>query len=163
MKQIKLFVMDVDGTMTDGKIYMGENGELFKAFCIKDGYGVHELLPNNGIKTAIMTGRESYIVDNRARELEIDYVLQGIKDKAMELHKLAKKVDVTFEEIAYIGDDEIDIPAIQISGVSACPHDASGSVKRIVDYVCVNCAGNGAVREFAEYIVSRNNEMKEGK
>lgn len=151
--QVKVFIMDVDGTMTDGKIYMGAGGELMKAFDVKDGYGIHKLLPSFGVKTVIMTGRKSEIVDDRAKELEIDLVLQGIEDKKLALQDIIQLYDCQLQEIAYIGDDENDLPAMQVCGASGCPGDAVGTVRGTADYVCERSGGDGAVREFAEWLI----------
>lgn len=149
---IKAFVMDVDGTLTDGKIYMAASGELMKAFDIKDGYGVHEILPAHHVKTVIMTGRESEIVRNRAKELQIDYVLQNVKDKKNCLLELAKTLNLQLEEFAYIGDDMIDLEPMCCCGICACPADAVEEVRSAVHYVCVKKGGEGAVREFIEWL-----------
>lgn len=151
---IKVFVTDVDGTLTDGKIYMSAEGEIMKAFNIKDGYGIHELLPMHGVKTVIMTGRSSEIVKNRAEELAVDIVIQGIKDKKAALIEIAKSHGWKMEEIAFIGDDMIDLPAMKISGVCGCPADAFDKVKQEADYITSVVAGEGAVREFAEWLIS---------
>lgn len=152
MKKIKVFIMDVDGTMTDGKIYMGAAGELFKAFDIKDGYGIHEILPQKGIKTVILTGRTSEIVLNRAEELEVNIVLQNVKDKQKAILDLSEKLRCETEEMAYIGDDMIDISAMNVCGVSACPNDATEDVKKVCQYICRKSGGEGAVREFIEWL-----------
>ena len=101
--KIKLLVMDVDGTLTDGKIYMGENGEVMKAFDIKDGYGINEILPKLGIIPVIITGRTSKIVENRARELHITELYQGKHDKLDTMLEVMKKYHCTKENAAYIG------------------------------------------------------------
>lgn len=154
--KIKLVVMDVDGTLTDGKIYMGAEGELFKAFDIKDGYGVHELLPAYGIKSAILTGRKSDIVLNRAKELEIDYILQNIKEKGDAIRDLAIEAGCLLEEIAYIGDDIIDIAAMKLCGLKACPCDAVNEVQSICDFISDKKGGEGAVRDFIEWLIKAN-------
>ena len=154
MKRIKVFVMDVDGTMTDGKIYMGSIGELFKAFDIKDGYGIHEILPRYHVKTVIITGRTSQIVDNRAKELEIDYVLQNVKDKKRAIVDLANEIGCSLDEIAYIGDDIIDLEPMELCGVSGCPADAARDIKSIADHISDKCGGYGAVRDFIEWLVA---------
>ncbi len=151
---IKVFVMDVDGTMTDGKIYMGKHGEEFKAFNIKDGYGIHEILPGFSIKTAILTGRKSDIVDNRAKELEIDYVLQNVKDKKAAILDLAVELGCELSQVAYIGDDIIDIGAMQLCGLKGCPADATFEVKSICDFISEKNGGDGAVRDFIEWLVN---------
>ena len=154
--KIKLFVMDVDGTMTDGKIYMGNNGELFKAFNIKDGYGIHEILPKHGVKTAILTGRCSAIVENRAKELEINDVIQNAKNKIVSLKKLVGKYGISFAEVAYIGDDIIDLAPMELCGVKGCPADAAKEIKNKADYICLTEGGAGAVREFIDWLVEKN-------
>jgi len=156
MKFIKLLVMDVDGTMTDGKINMGSSGEVFKSFDIKDGYGIHEILPVNGIKSAIITGRVSKIVENRALELEIDYICQGVKDKKKKLYEIMEENSISLEEVAYIGDDLIDRQCMEICGLAGCPADAVKEVKEISAFISRYIGGRGAVREFIEWVVEKN-------
>lgn len=148
MGKIKLLFMDVDGTLTDGKIYMGENGEVMKAFDIKDGYGINEILPKLGIVPVIITGRTSKIVENRARELHITELYQGKHDKLDTMLDVMKKYSCTKENCAYIGDDVLDITCMEQCAIAACPADAVQEVKEICQYVCENVAGRGAVREF---------------
>lgn len=151
--KIKVFIMDVDGTLTDGKIYMGSDGELFKAFDIKDGYGVHEILPAHGVKTVIITGRKSKIVETRARELEIDFVYQSVKDKAKLLEEICEKINCSENELAYIGDDIIDIAPMIHCGSKGCPKNAAKDVVNICDFVSTKNGGEGAVREYIEWLV----------
>lgn len=150
--KIKLLVMDVDGTLTDGKIYMSANGEAFKAFNIKDGYTIYTLA-KIGIIPVIITGRESQIVANRADELKITELHQGVSDKLTRLTEIAEKYKVTMDEIAYIGDDYNDIDCIKACGFSGCPQDAEEDIKPLVDYVCHKKAGEGALREFVKEIL----------
>ena len=146
--KIKLLVMDVDGTLTDGKIYMGENGEVMKAFNVKDGYAIAHMLPEMEIIPVIITGRKSKIVENRAKELGIIELYQGVGDKLAQLKKVAEKYNAAPEEIAYIGDDLNDLACIEYCGLTACPADAVEEVKQKVTYVCNKNGGEGAVREF---------------
>ena len=155
-KKIKLFVMDVDGTLTDGKINMGPEGELFKSFNIRDGYGINEMLPAHGIVPAIITGRTSTIVENRAKELHVKELYQGRHDKLNTLKELMQKYDCQKENVAYIGDDILDIVCMKECGVIGCPSDACQQVKDIAQYICTNKGGDGAVREFIEYVISQN-------
>lgn len=148
MSKIKLLVMDVDGTLTDGKIYMGNNGEVMKAFDVKDGCGIKDILPTLGIVPVIITGRKSKIVENRAKEIGITELHQGVRDKLAVLKNVAEKYNVSPDEIAYIGDDLNDLECIEYCGVTACPADAVDGVKRKVTYVCKKNSGEGAVREF---------------
>ena len=148
MKSIRLLVMDVDGTLTDGRIYMGPEGEAMKAFDVKDGYGIAHMLPGLGIVPVIITGRRSRIVENRARELGITELHQGVGDKLAELERIAADYGVSRDEIAYIGDDENDIDCMEYAGVSGAPADAEACAIAAADYVCRHDGGRGAVREF---------------
>ena len=142
--------MDVDGTLTDGKIYMGPDGEMMKAFDVKDGYAIVHMLPEMDIVPVIITGRESKIVANRAEELGVTELYQGVSNKLAQLKKVAEKYNVTSEEIAYIGDDLNDLECIEYCGFSACPADAVEEVKDKCDFVCKTIAGKGAVRELID-------------
>ena len=150
---IKLLVMDVDGTLTDGKINMGPDGEVFKAFDIKDGYAINEMLPAHGIVPAIITGRTSRIVENRARELHITELYQGKHEKLDTLKQLMAKHGCSRENVAYIGDDILDIECMRECGVVGCPADSCRQVKEIAHYVCNRNGGDGAVREFIEFLL----------
>ena len=154
--------MDVDGTLTDGKVYMGNNGELFKAFDIKDGYGIKEILPKIDIIPVIITARESRILEYRCRELDIVELHQGEREKLCCLQRVL--VDwsekdgrqYTLRNVAYIGDDILDLQCMELvkaqGGFTACPADAARQVKDATDYICGFDGGNGAVREFIEYL-----------
>lgn len=150
---MKMLVMDVDGTLTDGHIYMGPNGEAMKAFDCKDGYAINQMLPQMGITPVIITGRDSEILANRARELHIAELHQGIADKLPLLKQIAEKHGVQPEEIAYIGDDLNDLECMGFCGLTACPRDAVTGILSIVDYVCKRDGGRGAVRDFVEYMI----------
>ena len=150
---IKLFVMDVDGTMTDGTIYIGSTGEMMKSFDVKDGYAIYHMLPTHGIIPVIITGRSSQIVATRAKELKITELHQGISDKLAVLASVAAKYNATPAQIAYIGDDLNDIDAMSYCGYSACPADAVDAVRKAAKYVCKANGGRGAVREFIEYLL----------
>lgn len=153
---VKLFVMDVDGTLTDGRINMGPDGELFKSFNIKDGYGINEMLPAHGIVPAIITGRTSQIVANRARELHITELYQGKHDKLDTLRALMAKYECSRDNVAYIGDDILDIVCMRECGVVGCPADACPEVKELAQFVSSLKGGEGAVREFVEYVIRHN-------
>lgn len=166
MSKIKLLVMDVDGTLTDGKIYISENGELFKSFDIKDGCGIHDLLPEANIVPMVITARKSLIVENRCKELGITHVYQGCRNKAKRLCEIAEQLDLvpdengTYNDIAYIGDDIIDLPCMRRCGVVGCPSDASVKVKEVAQFVSTRKGGEGAVREFIEWLISSNGESE---
>ena len=153
---IKLIVLDVDGTLTDGKIYMGNDGEVFKAFDIKDGCAIHDILPKLGIIPVVITARKSKIVLNRCNELGITECYQGYRDKLKKMREIASKYNINPDEnyvylqIAYMGDDIIDIPCMLHCGIVACPFDAAKEVKKISDFISDFKGGNGALREFVE-------------
>ena len=156
-KRIRCLVMDVDGTLTDGKIYMGANGEMMKAFDIKDGYGIHDILLPNGIIPIIITGRCSEIVERRCKELGISEIHQGVKDKENVLNSCCSRLGVTLQECAYIGDDLNDLPCMRLikekEGIVGCPADAIKEVQSIADFQSQYNGGHGAVREFIEWIM----------
>lgn len=147
---IKYLIMDVDGTLTDGKIYMSDDGEIMKAFNIKDGYVIAHIR-QYGIEPIILTGRKSKIVENRAAELGITQVIQGVQDKATYLRQFTETV-AEKEELAYIGDDLNDYEAMQLCGTVGCPADAVKEVKKISEFVATCRGGEGAVREFVDYL-----------
>ena len=153
--KIKMLVMDVDGTLTDGCIYMGPNGEAMKAFNCQDGYAIAQMLPDLGITPVIITGRSSAIVANRAAELKIAHLYQGVADKLPKLQEIAQKLGVNREEIAYIGDDLNDLECMQYCGFSACPADAVPEIIHTVHYVCKRGGGRGAVREVVNYLCGK--------
>lgn len=167
---IKFLVMDVDGTLTDGKIYMGEMGEAFKAFDIKDGCGIHDILPMYDIVPVIITARTSKILVNRCKELKITELHQGVRDKIARLEQIlevwSQKEGICYglRDVAYIGDDILDMqcmePIREQGGIVGCPADAAVSVKEIADFVSNRAGGNGAVREFIEYIVRENKNWR---
>lgn len=146
--------MDVDGTMTDGHIYISASGEIMKAFDVKDGYAIYHMLPKHGIVPVIITGRRSEIVATRARELKIAELHQGVSDKLAVLKEIAAKYGASPEEIAYIGDDLNDLDAMTYCGYTACPADAVDEVLQTVNYVCKQNGGRGAVREFVTHLLA---------
>lgn len=154
---IKYLIMDVDGTLTDGKIIMGENGELGKNFDVKDGYGIHEILPEHRVIPVIFTGRRSAIVENRCKELGICEVYQNIRNKAVQLKIFLSEKGVSEKDIAYIGDDLNDLEVMQAvkdgGGLIGCPNDAVCEVKEIADFISAKDGGCGAVREFICYLI----------
>ena len=155
MKNTKYLLMDVDGTLTDGKIYMGNEGELCKAFNIKDGCGIHDIAIPCGIIPIIITGRTSGILKNRCKEIGITRLYQGVSDKFEKLNQIME--NNSYKEVAYIGDDINDLSCMQEikngGGLVGCPADAVDEVKNIADFVSNKNGGDGAVREFIEWLV----------
>lgn len=152
MAKVRMLVMDVDGTLTDGHIYVGAEGEMMKAFHVQDGYAIAHILPELGITPVIITGRSSKIVEKRAAELKITHLHQGVADKLAKLKEIASELGVFAEEIAYIGDDVNDLDCIRYCGYTACPADAVPEVLKAVQYVCKRNGGRGAVREFIDVL-----------
>lgn len=158
LKKVELFVTDVDGTLTDGGMYYSANGEELKRFSTRDGMGF-TLLHQAGIQTAILTSENSKIVEARADKLKIKNVFINSQNKVDDLLLLAEKLSISLENIAYIGDDVNDIEVMRLAGISACPCDAVSSIKNISGYVCKNKGGYGAVREFADLVLSAQNKL----
>ena len=152
MKRIRLLVLDVDGVLTDGGIYIGADGEAMKRFDIKDGMGI-ALWHRAGGLTAILTGRSSRIVENRAKELHISVVRQGCADKRVAYEELKAELKISDDEIAYIGDDIIDLPVMNEVGLSIAVADAVPEVHDAARMVTKHAGGHGAVREAIEHIL----------
>lgn len=164
---IKFLVMDVDGTLTDGKIYMGQNGESVKAFNIKDGAGITLILPKQGIIPVIITARESKILEKRCKELNIAEFHQGSKDKLKTLNTILAKYGAGLDSVAYAGDDLPDIPCMEevkkAGGAVMCPSDAIAEIKSIADYISGFKAGEGAIRDCINYLIQKKSMNTEEK
>lgn len=155
--------MDVDGTLTDGKVYMGNDGECFKAFDIKDGYAIRNMLPSHNIIPVIITARTSKIVENRCKELDISECHQNAMKKFDTLMQILSKYSVkdskeyNLSHVAYIGDDLLDMqcmaPVKEAGGLVGCPSNAVKQVRDIADFVSDAKGGDGAVREFVEWML----------
>lgn len=156
INRIKLVAMDCDGVLTDGGMYYSDDGTELKKFNTRDGMGI-SLLHQIGIKTAIITGEDIALVKRRADKLKIDYVYMGIKDKLAVIQDIIGKENITLEEVAYIGDDINDLPAMREVGVKFSVNDAMDTVKSEADYVSPLNGGRGAVREIAELIILSKN------
>jgi len=156
--RIRLLALDVDGTLTDGTLFIGAQGETMKGFNVRDGFGL-TLLEEAGIIRAIVTGRSSAIVERRAAELGIGIVLQGVRDKAQALAGLARDAGLSLDEVAYMGDDWPDLPALRVAGLAAAPADATAPVRASAHWVSRCRAGHGAVRELAEWLLEARGEL----
>jgi len=152
-KNIQLLALDVDGVMTDGKIYFSAQGDELKAFSILDGQGIKTLI-NNNIQVAIITGRTSPLTARRARDLGIEHILQGREDKKVALQELSNELEISFDNIAYVGDDLPDLSAIIHSGLGITVPNAHYFVKENADYCTSVTGGLGAVREVCDLILS---------
>ena len=157
-KCIRLLALDVDGVLTDGRIYYGAGQEELKAFHIKDGLGI-KLLQRGGITVAIITGRSSAMVDRRAAELGIEHVVQGREDKLTALKELCAQLDIALSECAYMGDDLPDLSAIAAAGLGLTVADANLSVASEANWQSERCGGDGAVREACDFILSSRGSL----
>lgn len=153
---IRILFMDVDGTLTDGTINMGPNGEMFKSFNAKDGYGIKCILSKYNILPVIVTGRESQILKNRCNEIDIHELVQNSNDKVADCEHVLSKYGYSWNDAAFIGDDLNDFEAMKMCAVRGCPKDAVRGIKEISDYITETNGGAGAVREFIEWIVEKN-------
>jgi len=152
LKQIELLLLDVDGVMTDGRIIWDAHGVETKAFNVKDGHGI-KLVQRAGVQVGIITGRTSPVVDLRARELGIDILYQGALKKLDSYQDIKQRTGLEDHQIAYMGDDVIDVPVLRRVGFSAAPADALPEVAALVDYVARCKGGCGAVRELCDLLL----------
>jgi len=159
-EKIRWFIMDVDGVLTDGGIIYDGNGKELKKFCVKDGMGI-TLLHNAGIKTAILTSRISPMVEKRAKELGIDEVIQGAKNKLELYEKLKKKYSIDDDQILYIGDDFPDLNVLKQVGFPVCVKDSPEEIKNVCIYITKNEGGKGAVREVCELLLKLQGKYEE--
>lgn len=157
--QIKLVIFDVDGVLTDGSIFIGDGGEEYKAFYARDGLGMSMLL-RSGIKIAIITGRTSQVVVHRMRALGIEYVFQGQIKKIIAFDELRRKLDLSALEIAYVGDDIIDLPVMRQVGLAIAVADAHPLVIQHSHWQTTANAGRGAAREVCELIMLAQNKLQ---
>ena len=158
-KNIKAFVSDVDGVMTDGSITLDEDGKEYKTFNAKDGQGI-VTLKNAGYVTAIITARQNGTVQHRFEKLGVTKIYQGQKDKRQAFASLLKEFKLNTKEIAYIGDDLPDICILEQVAIAACPDDAVDEVKKVCNYICKKGGGKGAVRELCDFIYKYGNFEK---
>jgi 3-deoxy-D-manno-octulosonate 8-phosphate phosphatase (KDO 8-P phosphatase) len=159
LTKIKMILMDVDGVMTDGKIVFTSAGEELKEFNIKDGMAI-TMAHMTDLKTGIITGRESQIVQRRAEELKYDVIVQGTTNKIEQYGKIKKQFDLSDEQICYIGDDLPDMAILKKAGFSVTVADAVEDVKNICDFTTICKGGEGAVRETIEKILEAQGKLQ---
>ena len=150
--RVRLVVLDVDGVLTDGRLYFGADGEALKVFDVRDGHGVR-LLREAGLGVALLSSRASPIVARRASELDIAPVLQGERDKLAGLNRLLASTGVAAADCAYMGDDWPDLPVLAQVGFAAAVADAAPEVRRAAHWIAPAAGGRGAVRALAEYVL----------
>ncbi len=159
-KKIKLIAMDIDGVLTPGDIVIMESGEEVKSWSAKDRFGIFATRNAGGIKFAWISGRKSGQVEERAKELKIDAVYLGSLGKLPAFNDILKRFKLTGSEIAYIGDDIVDVPLLKRAGLSVCPDDAVDDVKKVVDYITRAKGGQGVLREVIEIVFKAQGRWK---
>lgn len=157
MDKINAIFLDVDGTLTDGRVYLDNGKNEFKSFDVKDGLMVVSTL-ELGYDIIIMTGRQSEVVARRAEELGIKEFYQGVRDKKSAMEKLMEKKGISYENLAYLGDDLNDLAVMKSSAFAACPADAVEEVKEVSDFVSNYKGGSGAVREILTYLLKERGD-----
>ena len=158
-KNIKLVIFDVDGVLTDGSLYVTENGEEIKAFNSRDGHGL-KMLQNSGVMVAIITGRTSNIVAHRMKELGIEHVYQGARNKYPAFVELLQKLGISAEQTAYVGDDVVDLPVMSHVGFAIAVQDAHDFVKQHAHWQTLKCGGKGAARDVCELIMDAQGNLQ---
>ncbi len=151
-KKIKLIAFDVDGVLTDGKISYSSSGEEIKSFNVRDGHAI-KMAARAGLTVAVITGRESPIVQRRCQELGIELLYQGIKDKQLSLGDIMERTGFAASEITFMGDDIVDLPVMMLVGLGCSPSDAAEEVRERSDLVTRAPGGNGAARELVLIIL----------
>ncbi len=151
-RNIKLLILDIDGVMTDGSIILDNEDNEFKAFHVRDGHGI-KMLVGAGVQVAIISGRQSKVVERRARELGITEVYQRCHAKTVAFDHIAQKYGLADREVAYVGDDIVDIPILNRAGLSIAVGDATEETKKSADMITRNFGGRGAVREVTDFLL----------
>jgi len=157
LKKVKLLILDVDGVLTDGRIVFDANGVESKFFNVKDGHGI-KMVQRLGVEVAIISGRASQVVTNRAEELGITRVVQKAIDKLTPYRQMLEECGLSDDEVAFMGDDVIDIPVLRRAGFAAAPADAVAEVLPFVHFVAKNGGGWGAVREVCDLLIKAKGE-----
>lgn len=159
-ENITHFIIDVDGTLTDGGIYYDENGNEYKKFNTKDAVAFWAAQAV-GIEPIIITGRKSKALERRAKDLNVKYLFQGVNDKTKKIVELMAELNFSKDNLGYIGDDLNDYPAmLAFAGFIACPYDACDEIKEISHYIAKKAGGYGAVREIMIYLIKRQNKWE---
>lgn len=160
LSKIRLLLLDVDGVLTDGGITLNDAGEQTKTFHVRDGHGM-KLLQRSGVRIGIITGRSSQVVEHRMRELGVDLVFQGVRDKLEPFERICSDLQLENDQVAYLGDDVVDLPILRRVGFAATVADACEEIKPYVHYVTRCAGGRGAVREICDLIIRAQGKWDE--
>lgn len=156
--QIKLVVFDVDGVLTDGSLFIGDDGQEYKAFHSRDGFGM-KLLKNSGVEIGIITARTSEVVKHRMKNLDIEHVFQGQLEKLPAFEELVAKLGLSLEQTAYVGDDVVDLPVLRRAGLAIAVQDAHPLAKQHAHWQTPHGGGRGAARDVCELIMEAQNTL----
>jgi 3-deoxy-D-manno-octulosonate 8-phosphate phosphatase (KDO 8-P phosphatase) len=159
-KAIKLVIFDVDGVLTDGSLFLGDDGLEYKAFNSRDGHGM-KMLQESGITVGIITGRSSKVVDYRMDSLGIEHVYQGQQDKRVAFAEILDKLQLTPKEVAYVGDDVVDLPVMSKVGLAIAVQDAHPMVLKHAHWQTPHCGGRGAGRDVCEMLMEAHGVLQE--
>lgn len=157
-KQIRLAGFDVDGVLTDGRLYYSDSGEEFKAFHVQDGHGI-KMLQESGVAIAIITSRTSKLVEHRSRNLGIAHLYQGVENKRVAMESLLDRLGIDWAKASYMGDDVLDLPLLRRCGLAASVPEAPALVRQHAHYVTRAPGGLGAVREFTEFVLHAQGKL----
>jgi len=152
-KKIKLVVFDIDGVMTDGSLFFGDDGQEYKAFNSFDGHGLR-MLQECGVKVAVITGRKSKVVEHRMKDLGVTLIYQGYRDKTPAFEALLEEVKLPLDEITYVGDDVVDLPIMSQLNFAIATHNAHPFVKQHAHWITPRSGGRGAARDVVEFILN---------
>lgn len=158
--QIKLVIFDVDGVLTDGTLFVGDDGQEYKAFFSKDGLGI-KMLKRTGVEIGVITARSSEVVVHRMQNLEVQHVYQGCLDKLPALMKMTQKLGISLEQTAYVGDDIVDLPAMSRVGLAIAVQDAHPVAKQHAHWQTPSCGGRGAARDVCDLIMEAQGTLEQ--
>ena len=156
--RIRLVIFDVDGVLTDGSLFLGDDGQEYKAFNSRDGHGM-KMLQSNGVEIAIITGRSSQVVSHRMASLGIEHVYQGARDKAPAYVELRDKLGLDDTQVAYVGDDVVDLPVMRRVGLAIAVQDAHTLVKKHAHWQTPSRGGRGAARDVCEMLLEAQGKL----
>lgn len=158
-KLIRLVIFDVDGVLTDGSLFYGDDGQEYKAFHSRDGHGMN-MLQNSGVEIGIITGRTSSVVNHRMKNLNISHIYQGQSDKLPAFESLMEKLDLRPEQIAYVGDDIVDLPIMLRVGLAISVADGHPLAKQHAHWTTSKSGGRGAAREVCEFVMEAQGTLQ---
>ena len=158
--RIRLLIFDVDGVLTDGSLFIGDDGQEYKAFNSRDGHGI-KMLIKHGVTVAIITGRTSRVVEHRMANLGVEHVYQGQLEKLSAYEKLASKLGISAAETAYVGDDVVDLPVMRVVGLAIAVQDAHPLVRTHSHWQTASCGGRGAARDVCEMLLEAQGVLEQ--